>query len=222
MPKVTAEHVEARRNAILDGALSCFTRRGFHRATMQDICQECGLSPGAIYRYFRSKEQIIEGVMERDAEHRDAVVAAMRATAPDILRALEAVGRYYFARFLDPDFESRARLESELWAESLRNEDAKAASRSTIAHTRRTMAELFSEALREPSTPAKDVDPQALANLVIALYQGLQMCKAIDPEGVDTHEVFRTLYRLATGRYPEEAASLPQAASTSPREGGDG
>jgi AcrR family transcriptional regulator len=55
MPKVTEAHLEARRQQILDAALACFSRRGFHQSTMQDICQEAELSPGAVYRYFRSK-----------------------------------------------------------------------------------------------------------------------------------------------------------------------
>src|SRR3989304_6177982 len=56
MPKVTEAHLEARRSQILDAAWTCFARKGYHQATMQDICQESGLSPGAIYRYFESKE----------------------------------------------------------------------------------------------------------------------------------------------------------------------
>ena len=60
MPKVTEAHLEARRSQILDAAWTCFARKGYHQATMQDICQESGLSPGAIYRYFESKEAILK------------------------------------------------------------------------------------------------------------------------------------------------------------------
>ena len=42
MPKVTEEHVAARRRQILSAALSCFAREGFHRTTMQDIFREAG------------------------------------------------------------------------------------------------------------------------------------------------------------------------------------
>ena len=59
MPKVTEEHLEARRTQILDAALACFSRNGFHQTTMHDICSEAGLSPGAVYRYFDSKEAMI-------------------------------------------------------------------------------------------------------------------------------------------------------------------
>ena len=47
MPKVLPEYLELRRQQILDAAAACFSRRGFHQTTMQDICTEAGLSPGA-------------------------------------------------------------------------------------------------------------------------------------------------------------------------------
>ena len=59
-PKVSEQHVEARRKQILDAAFACFAREGFHQTTMQEICREAGLSPGAVYSYFNSKEEIIE------------------------------------------------------------------------------------------------------------------------------------------------------------------
>ena len=52
MPKVTEAHLEARRQQILDAASACFSRQGFHQTTMQGICREVDLSPGAVYRYF--------------------------------------------------------------------------------------------------------------------------------------------------------------------------
>jgi len=59
MPKVTEAHIEARRHQILEAARTCFSRQGFHQTTVQDICKEAGLSPGAVYRYFPSKDHII-------------------------------------------------------------------------------------------------------------------------------------------------------------------
>ena len=44
----------------------CFARSGFHRTTMQDICKEALISPGALYVYFSSKEDLIAGITERD------------------------------------------------------------------------------------------------------------------------------------------------------------
>src|SRR5258708_25921276 len=55
-----------RRGEILAAAQTCFARSGFHQTSMQEICAEAGMSPGNLYRYFRSKEDIIAGIAERD------------------------------------------------------------------------------------------------------------------------------------------------------------
>ena len=54
MPKVSEAHVEARKQQIMDAAKTCFSRQGFHQTSIQDICREAELSPGAVYRYFDS------------------------------------------------------------------------------------------------------------------------------------------------------------------------
>jgi len=59
MPRVTAAHVEARRAQILEAARVCFLRKGFHETSMQEIFREAGLSAGAVYLYFKSKDELI-------------------------------------------------------------------------------------------------------------------------------------------------------------------
>ncbi len=51
-------------NRFLRAAVVCFAREGFHRTTIQDIVHESKLSPGAIYRYFASKEDIIVAIAD--------------------------------------------------------------------------------------------------------------------------------------------------------------
>ena len=66
MPKLKPDTQRARREHILDAAEQCFARAGFHATTMQDICKEAAVSPGALYVYFGSKEDLIAGLCERD------------------------------------------------------------------------------------------------------------------------------------------------------------
>jgi AcrR family transcriptional regulator len=58
MPRVTAAHEQAVRNRIIDAALRAFAEKGFHGTTMQDVVRESGLSVGAIYTYFKSKDDL--------------------------------------------------------------------------------------------------------------------------------------------------------------------
>jgi AcrR family transcriptional regulator len=56
---------EARRNQILEAATKVFVRMGFNRARMDDIVEESGLSKGALYWYFKSKDDIITAILDR-------------------------------------------------------------------------------------------------------------------------------------------------------------
>ena len=87
MPKLKPATQRARREHILDAAEMCFARQGFHRTTMQDICKEALISPGALYVYFASKEDLIAGIAERDRAEFAERFAESRP-APDLLAAL--------------------------------------------------------------------------------------------------------------------------------------
>lgn len=55
---------ETRREQILEAATSVFARLGIHTARMDDIAEEAGLSKGAVYWYFKSKDEIIKSILE--------------------------------------------------------------------------------------------------------------------------------------------------------------
>jgi TetR/AcrR family transcriptional repressor of uid operon len=95
MPKLKPQTQRARREHILDAALRCFVRGGFHATTMQTICREAQVSPGALYVYFDSKEALIAGLCERDRAEFGERFASL-ANAPDFLVALQDIGEHYF------------------------------------------------------------------------------------------------------------------------------
>src|SRR5688572_7394624 len=78
MPRVTAAHLAARRQQILDAAQACFLRNGFHATSMQEVIREAGLSVGAVYRYFPSKNALVMALAEQ-------VIGAVRETFDEAL-----------------------------------------------------------------------------------------------------------------------------------------
>src|SRR5690606_20597809 len=125
MPKVMPEYLELRRQQILDAAAACFSRRGFHPTTMQDICKEAELSPGAVYRYFPSKESIIQAMCERGGtRNSDAIQDALKqGNTLEVLRALIDT----FVLNLDSlHSHEECALNVELIAEAPRNEHIRA------------------------------------------------------------------------------------------------
>ena len=121
MPKLSEQTQQARRERILDAAERCFVQRGFHRTSMQDICREAGISPGALYIYFASKEDSIAGICEREtlqfAEHLE-----LMSEAPDFMTALRTLADTYC--FDQP--RSKLQLHIEIGAEMIRNEKVSA------------------------------------------------------------------------------------------------
>ncbi|NQX27199.1 TetR/AcrR family transcriptional regulator [Microbacteriaceae bacterium VKM Ac-2854] len=95
MPKVTPAHRDARRAEITAAALRCFAEKGFQRTSMADIIAEAGLSAGAIYGHFPSKQDIVLSVADRILAERSAGIdaAAQSAAVPTPGRVLlDALG----------------------------------------------------------------------------------------------------------------------------------
>jgi AcrR family transcriptional regulator len=205
MPKVTEAHLEARRQQILDAAWACFARKGYHQTTMQDICQESGLSPGAIYRYFASKEAILKAINDRSQQMGRALVEEARSQAGGPLDTLEVIGQTMFAPFNDPMFETMTRVNVEMWPEFLRNEVLRKAFRNELTFWRRVVTQLLTEA-REGGQLKSEVDPETLAVLLICAWEGLRHFTLIDPDNFQPQRLFELMQALVS---EEMSARLP-------------
>ncbi|MGY4976779.1 TetR/AcrR family transcriptional regulator [Streptomyces sp. 900105755] len=120
MPKVTQQHMDARRKQILDAARRCFLRDGFHSTSMQDLFAESGLSAGAVYRYFTSKDEMILAIAEenmRDVLDITVAVAVSRQgqSMGEVMAELLDVIRVKSAE------EDVAGLAVLVWGEAMRN-----------------------------------------------------------------------------------------------------
>jgi len=74
MPKVVPEYKEKARERIIEQALKSFSERGYYRTRMADIAGDLGVSKGAIYQYFESKEQLFIEAIEHHGERRGRVL----------------------------------------------------------------------------------------------------------------------------------------------------
>ncbi|SDM69965.1 TetR/AcrR family transcriptional regulator [Allokutzneria albata] len=124
MPRVSQDHLDARRRQILDGARSCFARHGYEGATVRRLEEATGLSRGAIFHHFRDKESLFLALAEEDALRMAEVVAeqGLVQVMRDLLSTPQDIGgehpvhslatRLEVTRRLrtDPDFRAR-------WAE---------------------------------------------------------------------------------------------------------
>src|SRR5581483_10690212 len=82
MPRISDARKDARRRQILEAAVRCFARDGFQGATIPDICAEAGLSVGAVYGYFASKDAIIAALAESGRRGTAALIGDARGKTP--------------------------------------------------------------------------------------------------------------------------------------------
>ncbi|HEX3784904.1 MAG TPA: helix-turn-helix domain-containing protein [Pseudonocardiaceae bacterium] len=167
MPRVSQDHLDARRRQILDGSRTCFARYGYEGATVRRLEEATGLSRGAIFHHFRDKESLFLALAEEDALRMAEVVAeqGLVQVMRDLLspRSADADGeqpadwlgtRLEVSRRLrtDPDFRSR-------WAQ--RSEQLGVATRDRLLRQR------AAGKLRE------DVDVEVLSAFLELVLEGL-------------------------------------------------
>src|SRR5207244_800443 len=86
-PQIDSSNAD-RRSQILEAALVCFAKRGFHQTSMHDISGEAGISVGLIYRYFENKEAVISAMADRHKQEISEMMDRARQ-APTLLESLE-------------------------------------------------------------------------------------------------------------------------------------
>ena len=203
MPKVSSRYLEERKSDIIDAAEACFLRRGFHQTTMQDICRESALSPGAIYRYFNSKDGIIAAVIGRSTERQAALIDDARASYSQAVQALQVIGEQFFGQLERDGMERVAAMEVEVWEEALRNSGLRATHRRQFRLLSKALAELFRLAVEQAGIRSPRANPRGLAHLALALFHGLLLYRALYPAEVNVREVLETLTMLLRARLSE-------------------
>jgi len=164
------------RQRVLDAAMACFARAGFHGASMQEICAEAGMSPGALYRYFPSKVSIIAAIAEAERAHHAAFFERM-AEADDPVEALAGIGIDTLEHLLAGP---KAALAAETMAEAVRNPEVRAMFDRNIREARAAVvAALQRGQARGTVDPA--LDAVTAVQLIMAMGDGLVVHQTLDP-----------------------------------------
>lgn len=116
-PQSPTQKADKKRIEVLKAAGKCFRKTGFHQTSMQQICAETGLGPGAVYRYFTGKEAIIEAMVEDERRQTRAMLLQMR-DAESLQQALNNTTRLFAERYRAG---GDASLMTEVYAEGMRS-----------------------------------------------------------------------------------------------------
>ncbi len=160
---------------ILEAARQCFVRSGFHKATMQDVAAEAGMSAGNIYRYFKSKDDIVAALCEIDRA-RIAQSFECLAEAEDPLAAFIAVGEQHLVN----ETRESAIFALDLWAEASRTPRIAQICRDFDADIRRWITHFLNRLIAEGHA-SPDLDTSPLVDLLICMGDGMLSRRARDP-----------------------------------------
>lgn len=203
MPKLKPEEVEARRNEIVEAARTCFLRSGFHLTTTDEICREASITPGGLYHYFTSKDELISVVIEHSARSAMNRMRAVVEAAGDAESAFRQAVLFLHSTLTDPDIDNIARLDVEIWAESFRNE--KLAERNTAIWTMRLRwLEAMIETGMRDGLIDPDLDKHATASLMLAVLIGLRTGRLLLGDEFDQVGALDALLKMQgiSGRIP--------------------
>ncbi len=173
MPRVSEEHLERRRKQILEAAQRCFTRKGFHETSMQDVFAEAGLSAGAVYRYFASKNDIIFALILE-------TMTPLRGRMAEIIRSEQAPTPAEVVRLVTSEVIKRGgpdgplRLAPQAWAMAMVQPEASVPVRAAIAGMRELWRE-YAVRIRDLGWIPPDADVDAMAKSMISFLPGFML-----------------------------------------------
>ncbi|HEX2214434.1 MAG TPA: TetR/AcrR family transcriptional regulator [Mycobacterium sp.] len=174
MPKVSEEHRAARRQQIVDAMLRCVARDGFHKTTMAAVVAESGLSAGAVYLYFKDKEDLIRAIADTVAGEGLSIVlddAAVEVPPPHEVLAtvLERVIELGDERGVELH-----RVALQAWAEAVRSPEILAIYRREGDRGRAAWTTYVERAIAAGHLPA-DADPARTALTLIGMIPGFMV-----------------------------------------------
>jgi TetR/AcrR family transcriptional regulator, repressor for uid operon len=205
--QLLSEPTVDRRTQILDAAVICFAKHGFHQASMHDISAEAGISVGLIYRYFKNKEEVIAAMAARHKHEIHEVLERARQ-APTLLESLEIL---FTAHCCENSPQIQSAFVVDLYAESSRNAKVKELVRDVLQTAMDGVTDVIARSPEAQQT-THGLSGKELAELIFAVARGMLMRDILQPQEMTAAErrarqleVTRNLWRLLFKRESEPA-----------------
>src|SRR5256884_3007689 len=198
MANTQIEPTQDRREQIMQAAMACFAKRGFHQTSMHDISAEAGISVGLIYRYFENKEAVISAMADRHKNEINEMLERARQ-APTLLESLEIL---FTAHCCENEPRVISAFVVDLYAEASRNPHVAELTRDVLETAMKGVTELIARA-PETQNATHGLSPTGLAELIFAVARGMLMLDVLRPQEMTATErrerqlaVTRRLWRL--------------------------
>ncbi len=193
MPKVVPEYKEAAKSKIVEAARLVFAQKGYHDATMDDVAKEIGVSKGALYSYFKSKEDLLKEISLQGHQTLRTILSET-GTCNNLEEALEKVYTMITEKY-------KGNLHTQFEIVALASHDAKIRKIVFEDYQKDIGAvEGFIEEKKKQGVMRTDVDARVLAELFTALYMGTLAKLLIGYPNKEVHDYWVKSMMLILGK----------------------
>lgn len=181
-----------RRQQILDAALICFSRTGYHQTSMDDLAAELPFSKGLLYYYFPTKRDLFVSLLDNWTKQSLQAWEAMLSPDEDVVAQICKSIQYGVQLVaLSSDL---ARIEFEFYSEVGRDADVSEAFRALFSQFRARIRSILDTGVR--SGDLRPHDTKALSVVLFGAYEGLALQAMVEPDAVDWAAVSDSLCQL--------------------------
>lgn len=202
LPTLHDRLIAERRLEIIEAATNAFARHGVAGATMQEIAAEVGLTAGALYRYFPSKNDLLQTILDQCREQHVALLtqAASNVDASP-LGALTELARAAWQDFEHPHAATRLAVQLEATLAAARSPELGEPLRAVHREILAQLTEIV-RAAQGSNEIDRSVDAAALATVLLAAHHGLQQLTVLIEEEAQPRAALQALLALVTGLTP--------------------
>lgn len=173
------------RNQLLDAALSSFASHGYAAASVDEICQAAGVSKGAFYHHFASKQALFLALLNRWLDAFEVQVAALQRQRLSTGAMLTVMAD--LAAPLFKDAAGQLPMFLEFWSQAAREPAVWEATIAPLARYRQFFAGLLAEGVAEGAL--KPIDAETVARMLIAVALGLLLQSVLEPTAADWGQI---------------------------------
>jgi AcrR family transcriptional regulator len=176
---------EETRTKIMDAAIKLFSTRGYNKASVDNICEEAGISKGAFYHHFKSKQALFLALLDGWLQFIDnAIESTKDKTVPETFMQMTQAFPYVFETAGDnlPMF-------LEFWLQASRDKKIWEAGIAPYRRYHTYFTTLIKKGVDEGSFV--EVDPELASRMITSTAMGLLLQSLLDPQGADWEKVAR-------------------------------